>query len=455
MSELFDDVTRVVAAPISRRQALKLIAGALGAVILNRFFGASKRAMAEDYCDWIIYTHPCADICCRDDYYCASTTLLNGADTYGICCYQTGTHLCSAGGYGWCCDNDKECGIERFTCGACVSGYETCGSACCNTGAGETCCDPDHSVCCTTGEECCFDASDAGTCCSGGTECVPVSATGWPPGHVCCPADQACIGQCCPPGELCFMNLACCPQDRITTDRTGCCPAGFLYFAPNDSCCLEGHYCGDVCCPAGKVCRDGTCQDCPGGQELCFDTCCASSTCCFGKCCGDGQTCTGECTTLETITATVNPVSGGLLTSTDGGVTITFTALGTADTVQYVSQAQPGHPLPENAQLLRSFTLSSPPAGARPQQVEYVYYKIRVRYAEATLAAMGVESKLQLQFLWWNAADLAWVPIMYAEIDRSVEEVIVTHALLGEFALAAGEKTQVGSETVYLPLVMK
>jgi len=313
MSELFDDLTRVVAAPVSRRQALKLIAGTVGAVILSRFVGAPRPAKAQgDYCDWIIYTHPCADICCRDDYYCASTGLLNGADTYGICCYdETGTHLCSAGGYGWCCDASEDCGTERFTC-VCGAGYETCGNTCCNTAAGETCCDPGYSLCCASGVECCYDASDDGTCCADGTECVPVSATGYPPGNVCCPADQACIGQCCPAGEMCFSNLMCCPQDRINSERNGCCPAGFTYFSPNDSCCLDGHLCGDICCTTpGTICRNGTCQGCPSGQTLCFDTCCVTGTCCFGKCCGDGQTCTGECTTLETISQAVDPSTVG------------------------------------------------------------------------------------------------------------------------------------------------
>lgn len=452
MSELFDDVTRVVAAPISRRQALKLIAGAVGAVFLNRFIGAPRSAMAIQ-CDDELYPNACADICCRYDYICASTGLLNGSDTYGICCYQTGTHLCSAGGYGWCCETGEDCGTERYSC-VCSSGYETCGSACCNTAAGEFCCDPNHSLCCANGVECCYDASEDGTCCPDGTKCVPSSATGYPPGHVCCPADQACIGQCCPDGELCIFNLACCPVDRTLPDRTGCCSAGFRYFAPTESCCLEGDFCGDICCSGSTVCLGGTCQECPSGQSLCFDKCCAPGTCCFGKCCGDGQTCTGECTTLETINETVDPLNGGTLNSSDGGVTITFVGLGTEETVQYTSQAQPNHPLPEGAQLLRNFKLTSPSTGALPQQVEYVFYTMRVHYTEATLASMGVISEFQLRLLWWDASSLAWMPAIFPEIDRSAEEVIVTQALLGEFALVAIEETQNWSAT-YLPLVIK
>jgi len=80
---------------------------------------------------------------------------------------------------------------------------------------------------------------------------------------------------------------------------------------------------------------------------------------------------------------------------------------------------------------------------------------MRVSYTESTLAAMGVESEFQLQLLWWDASSSAWVPAFFAEVDRPEEEVVVTQALLGEFALVAGEETQNGRFTVYLPLAIK
>lgn len=49
-------------------------------------------------------------------------------------------------------------------------------------------------------------------------------------------------------------------------------------------------------------------------------------------------------------------------------MTITFTAYPGEETVSYTSHAQPSHPLPEGAQLLRSFTLASLSAGSQPQQ---------------------------------------------------------------------------------------
>jgi hypothetical protein len=254
---------------------------------------------------------------------------------------------------------------------------------------------------------------------------------------------------------MCIFTLACCPADRTTSDRLGCCPSGMKYM-PSIGCCMDGLVCGDICCTnAGEVCRDGTCQECPSGQSQCFDNCCVPGTCCFGKCCGDGQTCTGECTTLETINETVDPLNGGTLNSSDGGVTITFMGLGTEETVQYTSQAQPGHPLPEGAQLLRSFSLTSLAVGTRPQKVEVVWYTMHVRYTESTLAAMGVESEFQLRLLWWDAASSAWIPVWLPEYDRAAEEIIVTQALQGEFALVAGEENLYEFSAVYLPLVMK
>lgn len=83
------------------------------------------------------------------------------------------------------------------------------------------------------------------------------------------------------------------------------------------------------------------------------------------------------------------------------------------------------------------------------------FYTIHVRYTEATLAAMGVESEFQLQLLWWDASSSAWAAAWQPEIDRAAEELIVTQALLGEFALVAGEEVPDASWMVYLPLVTK
>jgi hypothetical protein len=158
---------------------------------------------------------------------------------------------------------------------------------------------------------------------------------------------------------------------------------------------------------------------------------------------------------LETITETVDPSNGGTLNSSDGGVTIDFVGIGYGETVQYTSQAQPGHALPENTQLLRSFTLTTPTAMSRPQEVEFVFYTMRVRYTQATLAAMGVESEFQLQLLFWDPLSSAWVPAFYPEIDRSEREVIGTQSLLGEFALVAGEENPYEISATYLPLVIR
>ncbi len=75
------------------------------------------------------------------------------------------------------------------------------------------------------------------------------------------------------------------------------------------------------------------------------------------------------------------------------------------------------------------------------------------RAAWVSAVAMGIESETQLKLLWWDAASSTWFPVFNPELDRAEQVLIVSQALMGEFALVA-EEVQ-ASHKVRIPLVMK
>lgn len=152
MSALIDDISRVIASPVSRRQAFKMVSGAVGSALLASFgLGSAARALAAGNTS----NPPCPNHgvkcngkCYPLGYSCCGTSVCDGDQ---ICC--SNAH---------CCDDAKTC----------------CGSGCCDHGS--TCCG--NNTCCACGVACCN-----GKCCS-------------TPRAVCCG------GACCPEGYLCCAN---------------------------------------------------------------------------------------------------------------------------------------------------------------------------------------------------------------------------------------------------------
>lgn len=489
MAEFFDYLARQVARPMPRRQMLGIIASAIAGSLSGKL---SVRAQSGE-CDPEndpIYPHPCGDICCRYDYTCSSSTLLNGGDTQGICCpTESESKLCSNGTHGWCCPGSGDrpqtaCGTEPFEC-LCPVGEESCGSgACCP--ADSFCCDPNQQLCCPKDGVCCYDQFERGSCCEEGTQCVPVSATGEPAGRICCADKQACIGQCCPPDETCVLGndqdgyLMCCPDARATPDRQGCCNPGFVALSTGN-CCVETAYCNGDCCGGGTACIDGECRTCPEGQDACagvccdpgtccFGTCCPDNSCCFGKCCsGPDFVCTGECTKLEEVTGELSPTQDLLLESTDGetvqaqnsealaaapsfNVYLPANSVTEPVTVTYTSQAEPTRQLPAEYQLLRSFQLQAHRGDQTTvTQLQAVFY-MSISYTVVTLAAMGVETEENLELLYWDGT--RWIhllPCTGCGVHRSIQRVALQSKQLGEFALVAKLETL----QIYLPLITR
>ncbi len=223
MNELFDDLARIIASPVSRRQAFRLLSRAAGGALLTSLgLGRALRGWAgqaltcpsgSTLCTKGSVTTCCSNNgqkCCTDDVgaYCctAGQTCCNGK------CCKSGAVCCS----GKCCkagpSGDNRCiaakceaaralgtkavagiaavgattgGVLAATSGAkpkCSSGTSPCGSAaCCSTNTQKCCSDIITGYCCSPNQICCN-----GTCCNqnriccSGKCCTPTASSSNP-----------------------------------------------------------------------------------------------------------------------------------------------------------------------------------------------------------------------------------------------------------------------------------
>jgi len=201
---LLDDLGRVLATPMPRSRALRL----LGVTVFCAIFPRSAAASS------------CAQQTCNQPIKCCLDFPGNAnASTPAACCKST--EFCCKGmtpmGGSWayvtCCQSYEFCYTDPsiVKCEPCPT--PLCGSVCCQ--AGQTCV---NGTCCPVGSAC------GNVCCQAGQTCV---------NGTCCPVGSACGNMCCPPGRLCASlrspfgppRLVClCPPDRVC--GSGCCPPG-------------------------------------------------------------------------------------------------------------------------------------------------------------------------------------------------------------------------------------
>ena len=202
MSALFDDISRIVASPISRRAAFRQVSravggAALGYLGLRRAVWTLAAPAAQVGCP--SGQTACSTICCGSEQTCCISK--DGAKA--ACCTK-GQTCCG----GKCCKGTKCCdgkcckagpltrraliggaaaGAVAATVGAtaagssssaCKSGQTKCGTNCCSSG--QSCCN--STICCNSGQNCCTS--------SGVTKCCN-------PGTICCPGPTAGKVQCC------------------------------------------------------------------------------------------------------------------------------------------------------------------------------------------------------------------------------------------------------------------
>jgi hypothetical protein len=161
MNSLFDDVSRAIGSPVSRRKMLGMVGGAVGGSILTSlgFRGAALAAQSSAAVTHCGPNHTvCGTNCCNSAEVCVN----------GICC-PPGYINCN----GKCCGGTCTNGI------CCGKNYTYCGGVCC----------PDGIVCCDG--KCC--GSTTATCYNGN----------------CCGSGIICAGVCCDPNEICCDGKRC------------------------------------------------------------------------------------------------------------------------------------------------------------------------------------------------------------------------------------------------------
>jgi hypothetical protein len=194
MSTTFDDVTKALGRGVSRREALRLLAGAAAGGVLG-MMGLRKASAAPSSCSVF-----CSQFHGAAHAQCLATCKACGGPS-GVCGGPfTGGFICCANG-GVCCVN--------------CPGQGPCTAHCCPAGTTQCCGDQ----CCTSGQNCCsFAPGTPSVCCAFDQPCCQNPTTG---AATCCAAGQVCCGPagCCPSGETCGFG----PSGPCCT-ATGVCP---------------------------------------------------------------------------------------------------------------------------------------------------------------------------------------------------------------------------------------
>jgi hypothetical protein len=149
MSALIDDLSRIAASPIPRRQAFRLLGRVLsGGILASLGFARPVSGQGEQVNTCIDGQVPCGSTCCYPYETCCGGTCY-GAEVSaaynccgGVLCAKVSQQCCT----NHCCRKSQTCcGLQ-----CCAPGQTCCRNQCCAPGAvccGSTCC-PEGYVCC-------------------------------------------------------------------------------------------------------------------------------------------------------------------------------------------------------------------------------------------------------------------------------------------------------------------
>jgi len=167
MSAVMDDIARIIARPIPRRQALRLVGGVVGGTI------AAALGKAKGLGSWAaqvggasVATSP---KCGRGQFACGTGSRAVCCSSGTTCCGNTTVGFTCCGSSQGCCTDAKTayCAPPRSTCckgASCGSTQSCCNGKCCDKLSHQTCCGTTSSgVCCSSGQVCC-----GGRCCKSG-----------------------------------------------------------------------------------------------------------------------------------------------------------------------------------------------------------------------------------------------------------------------------------------------
>jgi hypothetical protein len=295
---LFDDIARVLATPMPRRRALRLIgssllAGTGMAALRSARAGAAQTAgCPPPYvgCGNIKLPHNplVLPFCDGPGTTCCQGTSVDGPRAWTI---PKGRYFCSPG---YSCSPANGGGCVKAKC---PPGTIRCGTKCCKEGL-----------------SCCHARDGRTTCCAKGSECCKVAPKCCPPGKfcfwtipykqgepiVCCRRkDEAgcAVGApgrqkatCCREPSKCFRMIlpgqgaitpdspwVCCPEERVVPNQA-CCPPGTV--SMGGALVIPSGGGGGLCCPQGSACGSGKnitcCGYAPGFEQVCRDGQCVS-----------------------------------------------------------------------------------------------------------------------------------------------------------------------------------
>jgi hypothetical protein len=285
MESRFDEITKVLAQGIPRREALWRLGGLFGGAVLGslgwgnkakaestasecahfcneNFEGGHERAECKRICKGCGGPkHTClgpqgtAPICCKPDLKCCCGTC---GDVEGFCCDDkccpAGSLCCATAAGGLVCvpSDERNCG--------------ECGNRCINGPVVGKCC---HNQCCYPPHQCCPTAvagavvpvctdlsSDPANCGDCGHRCL--TSTGQ--------KGDCCNSECCfPPRKCCRIPGAVPVCTNLASDPNNCGDCG--HKCPTDATGQVGVCCRGQCCPPGSICCNGKC--CPPGSACC------------------------------------------------------------------------------------------------------------------------------------------------------------------------------------------
>jgi hypothetical protein len=126
MSLLFDDISRAIASPVSRRKMLGTVGGMLGGALLAAF-GLQSAAMGQK----------AEKTCATGKYLCNGNCCVEGTPCCGPHCCTSTSAVCLNGA---CCESGIVCGSTccestKAVClnGACCGSGIVCAGKCCGT----------------------------------------------------------------------------------------------------------------------------------------------------------------------------------------------------------------------------------------------------------------------------------------------------------------------------------
>jgi len=310
MSASFDELSKTLAVPTSRRRVLGVMAGTMAASALGVF--KSDKASAQE-ADPDVHVCPPDQVHCGGNFCCGQNEACCGGQcipAQTVCC--PGANPNNQCGPGEVCSTTPATGVCANLFGGqvpvCCPAAQVCGGVCCAPGCGVECV---NGVCCPFNQVC--NGPNGPVCCAPGQTCNANTGTCFA-----CPAGSAvCNGQCCPANFGCVNGVCACQGPNITCGNQCCAPnqqcVNGVCQAPPPVCPAGQSPCGNpaACCPNGQ-CVNGVCQpQCPPGTVLCGNTCTnlannAANCGACGNVCPAGTTCVNGVCTCPAGTTTIN-----------------------------------------------------------------------------------------------------------------------------------------------------